>query len=101
MMAKGGQVSGYFVFRPYKLEGNFYQSTLIQNEPPNSVVMKGLEGKLKGKKIVGYAATSKSTTILNYCKIGPQIIDYILRVGLIECIPALRHARINVLGFFA
>lgn len=33
--------------------------------------------KLKGKKIVGYAATSKSTTILNYCKIGPQIIDYI------------------------
>ena len=33
--------------------------------------------KLKGKKIVGYAATSKSTTILNYCKIGPEIIDYI------------------------
>tara|TARA_B110000503_G_scaffold85544_1_gene130160 strand:+ start:218 stop:1417 length:1200 start_codon:yes stop_codon:yes gene_type:complete len=33
--------------------------------------------KLSGKKIVGYAATSKSTTILNYCKIGPQIIDYI------------------------
>lgn len=47
-MAKGGQVSGYFVFRPYKLEGNFYVNTTIQNELPNSVIMKGLEGKLKG-----------------------------------------------------
>ncbi len=33
--------------------------------------------KKKGKNIVGYAATSKSTTILNYCKIGNDIIDYI------------------------
>ena len=32
----------------------------------------------KQKKIVcGYAATSKSTTILNYCKIGPELISYI------------------------
>ena len=30
-----------------------------------------------GKKICGYAATSKSTTILNYCDIGHDIIDYI------------------------
>lgn len=49
--AKGGQVSGYFVFRPYKLEGNFYVNTTIQNEPPNSVIIKGLEGKLKGNDI--------------------------------------------------
>ena len=33
--------------------------------------------KKKGKKIAGYAATSKSTTVLNYCKIGPNIIDFI------------------------
>jgi SAM-dependent methyltransferase len=33
--------------------------------------------KSSGKKICGYAATSKSTTILNYCDIGPDIIDYI------------------------
>ena len=33
--------------------------------------------KKKGKNIVGYGATSKSTTILNYCKIGNDIIDYI------------------------
>ena len=29
------------------------------------------------KKICGYAATSKSTTILNYCDIGLDVIDYI------------------------
>lgn len=33
--------------------------------------------KLEGKKLAGYAATSKSTTILNYCGIGPHLIDYI------------------------
>lgn len=33
--------------------------------------------KSDGKKIVGYAATSKSTTVLNYCKIDENIIEYI------------------------
>ena len=33
--------------------------------------------KLNGKKICGYAATAKSSTILNYCNIGNDIIDYI------------------------
>lgn len=33
--------------------------------------------KKEGKRVVGYAATSKSTTILNYCGIGSDIIDYI------------------------
>lgn len=33
--------------------------------------------KAAGKKVVGYAATSKSTTVLNYCGIGPDLIDYI------------------------
>ena len=31
----------------------------------------------EGKKIIGYAATSKSTTILNYCGINAEIITYI------------------------
>lgn len=35
------------------------------------------ELKKKGKRVVGYAATSKSTTILNYCNIGPDLIDFI------------------------
>ena len=33
--------------------------------------------KNDGKKICGYAATSKSTTILNYCDLGSDLIDYI------------------------
>jgi len=33
--------------------------------------------KRRGKRVVGYAATSKSTTILNYCGIGPDLIDFI------------------------
>ena len=33
--------------------------------------------KKQNKKIAGYAATSKSTTILNYCDIGLESIDYI------------------------
>ncbi len=33
--------------------------------------------KKNNKKIAGYAATSKSTTILNYCKINDKSIDFI------------------------
>lgn len=36
-----------------------------------------IELKRKGKTVAGYGATSKSTTILNYCGIGPDLIDYI------------------------
>jgi len=35
------------------------------------------ELKSEGKKICGYAATSKSTTVLNYCKIDNTVIDFI------------------------
>ena len=33
--------------------------------------------KKNGKKICGYAASAKSTTMLNFCKIGSKYIDYI------------------------
>jgi SAM-dependent methyltransferase len=33
--------------------------------------------KNEGKKISGYAATAKSTTLLNYCNLNANIIDYI------------------------
>ncbi len=35
------------------------------------------EQKDAGRSIVGYAATSKSTTVLNYCNIGPELIEFI------------------------
>ncbi len=33
--------------------------------------------KQDGHRVVGYGATSKSTTLLNYAKIGPALVDYI------------------------
>lgn len=35
------------------------------------------ELKAAGKRVVGYAATSKSTTVTNYCGIGPDLIEFI------------------------
>ena len=31
----------------------------------------------RGKRVVGYAATSKSTTVINYCGITPDLLEYI------------------------
>jgi methylation protein EvaC len=36
-----------------------------------------VDEKKAGRRVVGYGATSKSTTILNYCCIGPDLIEYI------------------------
>jgi methylation protein EvaC len=33
--------------------------------------------RTKNKRVLGYAATSKSTTVLNYCQIGPDLIESI------------------------
>jgi methylation protein EvaC len=35
------------------------------------------EVKRQGKRVVGYAATSKSTTVLNYCGITPELVEFI------------------------
>jgi methylation protein EvaC len=43
----------------------------------NKIVTSLKNIKEKGKKICGYAATSKSTTILNYCNFDKNIFDYI------------------------
>ena len=43
----------------------------------NNLKSKLIDLKNRNKKICGYAATSKSTTILNYCNIGPELIDFI------------------------
>ena len=31
----------------------------------------------QGRRVVGYAATSKSTTVTNYCGLGPELIEFI------------------------
>lgn len=33
--------------------------------------------KRQGKRVVGYAATSKSTTVINYCGITPDLVEFI------------------------
>ena len=33
--------------------------------------------KTEGKRVVGYAATSKSTTVTNYCGITPDLVEFI------------------------
>lgn len=33
--------------------------------------------KAQGKRVVGYAATSKSTTVTNYCGITPDLVEFI------------------------
>lgn len=47
-MAKGGQISGTFKFIVYKTEGNNFVSTQLKGVSPNNVMIKGVEGKLKG-----------------------------------------------------
>ena len=42
-----------------------------------SFTKKILKHKNEGKKICGYAATAKSSTILNYCKIDKDTVDFI------------------------
>lgn len=33
--------------------------------------------RARGKRIVGYGATSKSTTVTNYCEITPELVEFI------------------------
>jgi len=46
-------------------------------ESKKRIIAKLKKFKENGKKICGYAATSKSTTILNYCNINNDVIDFI------------------------
>lgn len=34
--------------------------------------------RLKGKSLVGYGASAKGNVLLNYCRIGPETLDYIV-----------------------
>ena len=52
----------------------FYQTCEKSRDSLKSLL---LDLKQKGKSIAGYAATSKSTPVLNYAQIGTDLIDYI------------------------
>jgi methylation protein EvaC len=60
------------------LAADVYEQFRLNCEKAREVlrdILSGVRGQ--GKRIVGYAATSKSTTILNYCGIGTDLIEYI------------------------
>ena len=55
-----------------------YQTFAKNCETRKNDFVKLLQNLKLGNKVVGgYAATSKSTTVLNYCGIGPDLITYI------------------------
>lgn len=49
----------------------------IPSQNKNTLRKMLLQLKHKNKKIVGYGAPAKAATLLQYCQIGPEIIDYI------------------------
>lgn len=55
-----------------------YERFRLNVEASKAALVKMLkELKLAGKSVAGYAATSKSTTVFNYCGIGPDLVRYI------------------------
>ena len=59
----------------YKTYLQFYQRVKTSKEKLISIFKKC---KTNNKKIIGYGATAKSSTILNYCKIDNSFLDYFL-----------------------
>ena len=50
---------------------------MLQNHLIQKNLLKLLKSiKLKGERIIGYGATAKATTVLNYCQIDNKMIDY-------------------------
>ncbi len=47
------------------------------NESKKQLVRLLIKLKDRGEEVIGYGATSKSTTILNYCNISPKLLSYI------------------------
>ena len=47
-------------------------------ESKNNLLTTLTKYKQQNKKIISYGATSKSTTVFNYCNIGRDLIDYIV-----------------------
>jgi len=40
--------------------------------------------KKQGRRVAGYGASAKSTTVLNYCGIGPELIEFISDTTLLK-----------------
>ncbi len=70
------------IIKKEKIKNLHNIKSCIEFKKKCSLIKKNLKNKLielkkRNKKVCGYAATSKSTTILNYCGIGTELIEYI------------------------
>lgn len=55
-----------------------YEQFRLNCEDSRKNLVRTLEDlRLAGRRVVGYGATSKSTTVTNYCSLGPQHIEFI------------------------
>ncbi len=55
-----------------------YDRFRLNCEASRDALMQTLESlRRESKRVVGYGATSKSTTVTNYCGIGPQHVEFI------------------------
>ena len=55
-----------------------YDRLALNIERSRDELLSLLQGvKAQGKRVVGYAATSKSTTVINYCGITPDLVEFI------------------------
>jgi methylation protein EvaC len=55
-----------------------YDQFRVNCEASRDNLIQTLESlRQKGKRVVGYGATSKSTTVTNYCGVGPQHVEFI------------------------
>lgn len=92
----GGSIRCYVRRSPSKIENSVYELlTLEEDLKLNSfstylkfgarvrnikLQLTSLLKRLKkeGKRIIGYGAAAKGNTLLNYCKIGTDVLDYII-----------------------
>ena len=78
------QSRNFFYYKNLEIKKNFHKFSTYLNFKSNCEKLKFkfkkklLELKERKKKVFGYGATSKSTTILNYCDIGQDLISYIV-----------------------
>lgn len=64
--AKLDRVEGYMGFEEHVMTLRDGLMTYLENARKN------------GRRVVGYGAAAKGNTLLNYCGIGPELIDYVV-----------------------
>jgi len=58
----------------------FYSFAQKVQQSKNDLITLLQRCKHLGKKVISYGATSKSTTVFNYCGIGTDLIDYVIDI---------------------